>query len=63
MKNHMHPTSEEAEILGDFDRGELVSIEGFEEEKARLESVAREHFRKDKRSSFGITRRLPPSCK
>ncbi len=33
MKNHMHPTSEEAEILGDFDRGELVNIEGFEEER------------------------------
>ncbi len=44
MKKHMRLTDEEAEILRDFDRGEFVSIEGFEEEKARFESAAREQL-------------------
>ncbi|MCY4278459.1 MAG: hypothetical protein OXE81_11615 [Gammaproteobacteria bacterium] len=55
MKKHMHLTDEEAEILRDFERGEFVSIEGFKEEKARLESAAREHFRKDKRINIRIS--------
>lgn len=52
-----HLTNEEAKILRDFKRGEFVSIRGFEAEKARLESAAREHFRKDKRINIRISSR------
>ena len=48
---------EELQILQDFERGELVSIRHYREEKEILEETARHTFQKDKRINIRISSR------
>ena len=48
---------EELQILQDFERGELVSIRHYHEEKEILEETARHTFQKDKRINIRISSR------
>ena len=46
---------EELQILGDFERGEFVSIQNFHREKRSLEATARKTLRKHKRINIRIS--------
>lgn len=48
---------EELQILQDFERGELVSIRHYREEKDILEKTARHTLQKDKRINIRISSR------
>jgi len=39
---------EESQLLNDFERGELVRIEGYQQEKRRLEAAARRTLQEDR---------------
>ena len=56
-RNPLKLDEEELRILGDFERGEFLSIQNFREEKRRLEAAARKAFQKDKRINIRISSR------
>jgi len=56
-RNPLKLDEEELQILGDFERGEFVSIQNFRAEKRRLEVDARKTFQKDKRINIRISSR------
>ena len=56
-RNPLKLDEEELQILGDFERGEFVSIQNFRAEKRRLEVDARKTLQKDKRINIRISSR------
>ena len=56
-RNPLKLDEEELQILGDFERGEFVSVQNFRAEKRRLEVDARKTFQKDKRINIRISSR------
>jgi len=56
-RNPLKLDEEDLQILGDFERGEFVSIQNFRAEKRRLEAAARKTLRKDKRINIRISSR------
>ena len=50
-------TSEELQILRDFERGEFKSIQNFRDEKRKLEEAAQNTLQKDKRINIRISSR------
>ena len=57
MKNSLKFDNEEVKLLQDFERGELASINNFQEAKRQLEDVAHEFLQKDKRINIRISSR------
>ena len=56
-KKDLQLDEEELQILGDFERGELESIQDFRGEKRKLEDAARNTLSKDKRINIRISSR------
>ena len=56
-RNPLKLDEEELQILGDFERGEFVSIQNFRAEKRRLEAAAKKTLQKDKRINIRISSR------
>ena len=56
-RNPLKLHEEDLQILGDFERGEFVSIQNFRAEKRRLEVDARKTLQKDKRINIRISSR------
>jgi predicted DNA binding CopG/RHH family protein len=54
-RNPLKLDEEELRILGDFERGEFISIRNFRKEKRSLEASARKTLRKDKRINIRIS--------
>ena len=56
-RNPLKLDDEELQILGNFERGEFVSIQNFRAEKRRLEAAAKKTLQKDKRINIRISSR------
>jgi predicted DNA binding CopG/RHH family protein len=54
-RNPLKLDDDELQILGDFERGEFVSIQNFRKEKRSLEAAASKTLRKDKRINIRIS--------
>lgn len=57
MSKRLDLNRDEVEVLQDFEHGELASIENFQQEKHRMETAAREFFKKDQRINIRISSR------
>ena len=57
MKTPLKLDPEEVKLLQDFERGELESINNFEEAKRELEEAAHDFLQKDKRINIRISSR------